>query len=62
MAKKEIERPKHFCRDCEHAYDYHEKSFATGKPFMARCPFNTKRSVFLNWDHCENIKLKDGKG
>lgn len=58
MVKKEKVRPTLFCRDCKHAYDYHEKNLK-GELFMARCPFR-QWSVFLNHTTCEKLVLKNG--
>lgn len=55
MAKKE--KPTHKCRDCAHAYDFHEMS-ARGVPFLCKCPYQT-RSMFLNYDCCDKFKRKN---
>lgn len=54
MAKKE--QPKHRCRDCKFATDFHELN-PKGEPFLCRCKFQS-RSMFLNFDYCSNFKDK----
>lgn len=56
--KKEREVQRYFCRDCKHAFGYHEKSIK-GDYFMAKCPFR-KWSVFLNHTYCDKLELKNG--
>lgn len=56
MAKKNASQTVYRCRDCRHAYDYHEKNL-NGEYFMCKCPFQ-KRSMFLNRDVCERFEKK----
>lgn len=56
MAKKVKERPTKFCRDCKHAFDYHEKNLK-GEFFMCKCPFH-QWSKFLNHSHCKHFEDK----
>lgn len=57
MAKKKqsIEQ-RHYCRECAHATDFHEKNW-NGEYFMCNCKFH-KWSRFLNHDCCEHFKMK----
>lgn len=58
MAKKKqatIE-VRHYCRECAHATDFHEKDWK-GEYFMCKCKFH-KWSKFLNRDYCEHFKMK----
>lgn len=57
MAKKVKTRPTLFCRDCQHAYDFHDKNYK-GDYILCRCPF-FKWSKFLNKDYCEKFKNKN---
>ena len=50
--KDQAQIPKHYCRDCALAYDYHEMN-VKGEFFMCRCPFH-KFSRFLNHDTCND--------
>lgn len=56
MARKQLQTPQeiHYCKECRHAYDYHEKD-VYGEYFMCRCPyFGTSR--FLRHDTCNKFK------
>lgn len=53
---QKIERPKHLCKDCAKAYDFHCKS-VKGEFFMSRCPHITGRSMLMNHEGCnDNFK------
>ena len=55
MAGK-IKRPKHLCRDCAKAYDFHCKS-VKGEFFMCRCPHVEGHSMLMNHEGCnDNFK------
>lgn len=56
MAKKLTSAKGYHCRDCSHAYDYHEVDYK-GDFFLCKCPF-FQFSKFLNRDYCERFKLK----
>ena len=56
MAKK-IQKLVFDCKDCKHAYDWHEKG-ANGLPFLCRCEIHTNRSRFLTRDGCSDFKRK----
>lgn len=56
MAKKVIPQSKYHCRDCQYAYDYHEKN-SKGEYFMCKCPFY-QWSKFLNHSYCDKFKKK----
>lgn len=58
MAKKAKSHTDVFCRDCKHAYGFHEKNHK-GEFFLCKCPF-FHYSRFLNKDYCENFKKKNG--
>ena len=49
---QKVEKQELYCRDCELAYDYHEKN-VKGELFMCRCPFH-KFVRFLNHDTCND--------
>lgn len=58
MALKRNIQEEHYCKNCAHAYDYHEKG-KNGEPFLCRCPFE-KWSQFLNYpNRCVNFKTKE---
>lgn len=52
-----IEKPKHLCRDCAKAYDFHCKN-VKGEFFMCRCPHQS-HSMLMNHEGCsDNFKPK----
>lgn len=54
--KKQTSTQNYHCRDCKHAFDFHELNWK-GEPFLCKCPFH-KDSKFLDKDYCTNFKLK----
>lgn len=50
MAKKVKEAIQYRCKDCQNAFDFHEKN-QQGEFFLCRCKF-FKFSRFLNRDWC----------
>lgn len=54
--KKQTSTQNYHCRDCKHAFDFHELNWK-GEPFLCKCPFH-KYSKFLDKDYCTNFKLK----
>ncbi len=52
--------PKYTCRDCKNSYDWHEKSYDTGLPFMCRCHYHHdgKYIKFLKDPQCEHFELR----
>ena len=49
--------PKHLCRDCARAYDFHCKN-VKGEFFMCRCP-HQPHSMLMNHEGCsDNFKPK----
>ena len=55
MGKKVVDI-KHYCRECVHARDFHEKNWK-GELFLCKCDYQ-RRSMFLNLECCENFKRK----
>lgn len=61
------ETPKQHCRDCEHSYDWHNRSFHDGHLILCRCPFDAKSKFgqfckFLSDIACDKfVKRKDSK-
>ena len=47
-----IEKPKHLCRDCAKAYDFHCKN-VKGEFFMCRCPHH-EFSRLINHEGCDD--------
>jgi len=60
MAKKKTIQPKHFCRECRHAIEQHNRSFATGKYIMAKCKI-IGYDVLLSSEACDKFKEKQLK-
>ena len=62
--KKQEEKPKRFCRECGHSYDWHDKAW-DGHLILCRCPFKQqggKFCIFLSDEACENfIERKEGE-
>lgn len=54
--KKQQGSVRHYCRECAHATDFHEKNL-NGDFFMCKCEFH-KWSKFLNHDCCEHFRIK----
>lgn len=53
---QKYDRPKHLCRDCAKAYDFHCKN-VKGEFFMCRCPHVKGRSMLMNHEGCnDNFK------
>lgn len=55
MAKNK-EEIKHYCRECAHARDFHEKNWK-GEWFLCKCKFQ-HRSMFVNLECCANFKKR----
>lgn len=60
MAKKVVKEIKYRCRDCKHSFDWHEKAYDTGEPFLCRCKYytNGKYCKFLNDYQCNQFELR----
>lgn len=59
------ERPQGTCRECQHSYDWHNRSFYDGHLILCRCEFDVKSQhgkfcKFLSDPACSNfLKRKD---
>lgn len=56
MARKKVDKTRHFCRECAYAKDFHSMSLK-GEPILCKCPF-FEHSKLLNWECCEHFKQK----
>lgn len=56
MSKKKDTEGKHYCRECVHARDFHEKNWK-GEWFLCKCDFQ-HRSMFLNLESCTKFKKR----
>ena len=50
---QKYDRPKHLCRDCDKAYDFHCKN-VRGEFFMCRCPHVQGHSMLMNHEGCDD--------
>lgn len=53
--KAERERPKNYCRDCEHKAIDTKTLSVKGDPIFSSCQF-TPHKTLLNYDSCRNFK------
>ena len=61
--KQETDKPKYFCRDCKHSYDWHSKAL-DGHLILCRCPLDKKTEngrwcKFLSDPMCEHFEIRE---
>jgi hypothetical protein len=57
MKRKKPPEKQYYCRDCVHATEHHNRSFATGENIMARCE-KSGFDVLLRFEACKDFKGK----